>query len=48
MHGGHVQGNLRGAGSFTTMTTMGVWVSGEMVSGGEAVVVDPSRHAEWY
>jgi hypothetical protein len=34
-HGGHVQGNLRGAGSFTTMTSMGVWVSGEMVSGGE-------------
>jgi hypothetical protein len=35
VHGGHVQGNLRGAGSFTTMTTMGVWVSGEMVSGGD-------------
>jgi hypothetical protein len=35
VHGGHVQGNLRGAGSFTTATTMGVWVSGEMVSGGD-------------
>jgi hypothetical protein len=35
VHGGHVQGNLRGAGSFATMTTMGVWVSGDMVSGGD-------------
>jgi hypothetical protein len=36
-HGGHVQGNLRGGGGFATMTTMGVWVSGEMVSGGEVI-----------
>jgi hypothetical protein len=35
VHGGHVQGNLRGAGSFATMTTMGVWISGEMVSNGD-------------
>jgi hypothetical protein len=35
VHGGHIQGNLRGAGPLTTMTTMGVWVSGEMVAGGD-------------
>jgi hypothetical protein len=35
VRGGHIQGNLRGAGGFTTMTTMGVWVSGEMSSAGD-------------
>lgn len=35
VRGGHVQGNLRGGGGFTTMTTMGVWVSGEMSSAGD-------------
>jgi hypothetical protein len=35
VRGGHIQGNLRGGGSFTTMTTMGVWVSGEMSSAGD-------------
>jgi hypothetical protein len=35
VRGGHIQGNLRGGGNFTTMTTMGVWVSGEMSSEGD-------------
>lgn len=35
VHGGHIQGNLRGGGGFKTMTTMGVWVSGEMTSSGD-------------
>jgi hypothetical protein len=48
-HGGHVQGDLRGAGGFTTMTTTGVWVSGEMASGGDVsgkfIVVGGPLHA---